>query len=700
MNVTDMTSSRYIGLTLGAYSALCSITVAQEIPGSSEAPSIQQAAYQSSIAEEAVRKQTDKIQAEITQLMAELKLNGMNSADLTALANASSHLRSLSQEDMQKVVAALQSASLSTQDQSRQQSLVTAFEGQKDISLALKTLSADLAAQESQRELPAKLEALIVRQSANIRQTKTLPTTGVPIGQLNPVQKTTHDVVSAEQSAISGEIELLVKILEAKPTPTPDTDAPDDTPQAVLETMKGNSLQADAQAAAQSITQGPLPDTVAKQSAVRDLLTSALRTAMAKIDVVTQLQQVKAELSQITDDQENLGATSKKTKLDGATLAERQAKIGDRTSVTQALMKSLCPPASAQTGQAQLAMQESSEALTTAKDPATTAPQQKVVVDALKKAAELLDQQIAATEKEQNTSPLDKLEQLEQLKNEIALQQQSPQPSPSSLQKLQQDAAAVSPPAANKIADAADQFQKPTPDTSAGQKSLADAKDEVQKEEDALKETAKDYQALNDASKQLQQAEQNSADADKSIQQSNASDLTQAAKELTKAQANVAQIQQNANQAGIPKDAQKALQEAADALKEAAMQAVQAKGAEAQAQNQKAMSAMQQAQSGMGKAMAQLQQQSQGKGQGQGQGQGKSGPSKFAGGKAGGSEAPKESGGVLAGSGAGGIAQVVGGLTTKDRDAMTQFQAEKSPPEYSQLVQQYLKNLADSSSSP
>jgi hypothetical protein len=39
----------------------------------------------------------------------------------------------------------------------------------------------------------------------------------------------------------------------------------------------------------------------------------------------------------------------------------------------------------------------------------------------------------------------------------------------------------------------------------------------------------------------------------------------------------------------------------------------------------------------------------------------------------------------------------MGGLKPKDRDAISQYQAEKSPPEYAPLVQQYLKNLADSS---
>ena len=157
------------------------------------------------------------------------------------------------------------------------------------------------------------------------------------------------------------------------------------------------------------------------------------------------------------------------------------------------------------------------------------------------------------------------------------------------------------------------------------------------------------------------------------------------------------QLNQSASQSGLPPDSQQALQQAAAALKDATMQAVQAQGAAAQAQDQKAMGAMQQAQAGLAQAMAQIQQQSQGQGQGQGQGPGQGqGQGIAQNGQAGASEAPKGPSGILTGVGAGGVVQVMGALTTKDRDAITQFQAEKSPPEYAPLVQQYLQNLADS----
>jgi hypothetical protein len=241
--------NRCIGFSLGVVLAAPALAFAQDTPSPASASSAQQSAYRTSIAQEGVLKQTDKIQAEITGLISELKLNGMDGADLTVLTNASSHLQSLSQDDMQKVINALQSASMDTQDPGRQRSLVTAYEGQKTVSLKLKSLAADMAAQESQKEIPSKLENLIARQSANLRQTSTLSAVG-SVDQLNAAQKTTHDIVSAEQTAIGGEIDLLAKVLAAKPDAPPAGGAPD-TAKQVLDAMNGGSLSALAQAAAQ-----------------------------------------------------------------------------------------------------------------------------------------------------------------------------------------------------------------------------------------------------------------------------------------------------------------------------------------------------------------------------------------------------------------------------------------------------------------
>ena len=303
---------------------------------------------------------------------------------------------------MQKVINTLQSASMSLQDQDRQKSLATASQGQKDILLKLKSLAADLAAQEAQKEIPTMLQNLIVRQSANIRRTSTIPS-GQTVAQLDAKTKITHDAVSAEQSSIGDEIDLMFKILSAKPD-AGKTD-PSDTSNAVLDAMTNSLFQNTALLATQLTTAGPFPPAISKQKAVRTYLIGFLRVAMAAINPVAQLQQAKAQLDQVVSDQKDLADSAKQSKQDGSTLAQRQQKISDDLSVAQAALNSTSPAASAPLDQAQQAMAKSADALQKAGDPSTTAPQQQAVADALQQAESALDQQIASAEKQQDESP-------------------------------------------------------------------------------------------------------------------------------------------------------------------------------------------------------------------------------------------------------------------------------------------------------
>lgn len=675
-------------LSLGVVLTVPSISL-----GQATAPDDQQSAYRSSIAQEAVRKQTQKIQDEIAQLLSELKLNGLGDADLALLTKTSNHLSALSTEDMQKVINALQSASMSTDGSQRQKALVNAFQGQKDVALKLKSLAAELAAQESQKAIPSKLQNLIARQSANIRQTKSFQASNHAVAQMTPQEISQHDVASSEQANIGGEIDILFKIVAAAPAPAAATpDSAPDISKLVLDAMNASPLKDNAAQATQLTKDGPFfSEAVDKQIAVRDNLTAILRTARSNMDAVSRLQEVKAQLNELINDQHDLADVTQQSKLDGSTLAERQSKINDRTSVTLALLKPISQTAAEQVSGAQKDMDQSSSALVKAKNSADAAPQVQTVAKDLEKAESLLEEQIAAAQKQQGASPTDKLAQLQQLQAQIDQAQKDPQLNTAALQKLQQDASTLSPQAASKIADAGDKLQQAQPDMPAADKLLADASAAVQQQENALAQAAQQYQAMQQATDQLNKAEQQAQAATQAMQQ-NTSTMTEAAKDLTQAQQAAAQLAQNQ---ALPPDAQQAMQQAAQDLNNAANQAVQGQKANAEAQNQKAMAAMQQAQAGLAQAMAQA----QGQGQGQGQPPQPGQPQQTQPGQAMASEAPEQGGALLGGMGVGGVGQVMGGLKPKDRDAITQYQAEKSPPEYAPLIQQYLKNLADSSSS-
>jgi hypothetical protein len=742
----------------------------------------QQSAYRSSIAEETVRKDADKIQIQMAQLVAELKLNGISGSNLSTLSNASTHLSGMSQEDMQKVINALQSASITPEDAKRNQSLVSAYQGQQELVAKLKGLAASLTQQQASDQLTNQISALIARQSANIRQTATLLPGRHTVDALTEQEKTVHGIATAEQKAISDQIDLIISSLSgiaSNPPATPD--ATYKTSKAVYEAMTGTLLKDTAHMAAQMTEAGPFPPAMDRQMIVKQYLIGVLRVAAAKSDAAAKLAQAKNVLDQVKQDQKDLNDATKNSKVDPKTLADRQAEINDRAEVAKAMLASLNPDAAKQVATAQKDMQKSADELNKPQqnpstDPAAqqkqddaakqaAATQQDAAQQALTDASQKLDQQIADVQAQQNQTPTEQLAQLQKAQDEIKQaqmdQQVSPQQAAQDAQKAQQDAMAQSPDAADKLADATTalqqqaqqqgqqpqdpqqaqngqqppQGQQPAQpqdgqqqaqngqpqqgqqpgqqnaqaNADAASQALAQAAADIQAQKDALAQAAADYQALAQASQALDQATKDTAAADKSLQDGQGKDLSDPAKNLADAQQQVAQAGQTPPgqdpTQGLPQDAKDALAKAADALKNGSIKAVQSdrKGADAQAQQ--ALAALQDAKGSVDKAMADVQaksQMAQGKGKGDEKGDGKDQMAQN-GDMKNGEQNPGQDKGLIKGSygakATNGSALVVGGLSPKDRDAITQFQAEKTPPEYAPLVQQYLKNLAEASDS-
>jgi hypothetical protein len=667
---------------------------AQE-PAPSSPGNSQQEAYRSSLIQENIRKQADQVETEINELSAELQLNNLDPAGSGVLTQAANALKDISAEEMSKVVDALRNASFATDNREQKRLILTAYQGQQSILLKLKSLASVIAAAEERQQIPSMLKDLIARQAANLRQTQGLsPATS---GQMTPDQKTTHDLVTSEQQAISDEIGVLKEII-AKPAA--DETAPTDTSlMDLLRVLNTGALTTTAARAAQATAAIPFPDAVRSQTALKEQLTSLLGIALSKLDAETRLQQAKELLDETLTDQKNLGAAEKQAHGD-ASLAERQASLEDRTAVLDALVKPIDHATSAQIGQTQTDMKDASSALASHSSEADQ--KQQAVVGDLEKAEARLNQEIAAAEREEELSPTDKLAALQQLKQSIDNARTNPQTTTQDLHKLQDQVAPLAPEAAADVAGAADQAALPQPDKNAINQNLAQAGGEIQKQETALAQTAQQYRTLAEASSALAQAELDGRKAAQSIT-STPQDLTKAAYELSQAARAVNEAQQAGQ--GMPPSGpggrdsapqqdgngtQHALQEAADALRDATMAAVQARGPVAQADDHRALAAMQTAQAGLKASMARLQDSNNAGSPRQG----------FADGRA--EIAGMYQGNGLLKGGLGGYSgpgQVVGSLNPKDRAAIEQYQTEKSPPEYAPQIQQYLKNLANSSSS-
>ena len=742
-----MKSRRFHHL-LGAHAASCLALASAGLARAQSDVDAQQTTYRSGLAQEAIRQQSNQVRDDLAQMISELKMNGLSSASIDFLTKASGRLSSLSQEDMQKVILALQTAG-TQQSQQRQDSIVTAYQGQKNIALKLKTLASELNAQEVQNELPAQLEVLIVRQSANLRSTTALRDSGKTPAQLDDPQKALHAVVTSEQNLIGGEINLLIKTLGTAATQGNATDPATAAARQALDIFNGTMLSSMVPLAYQNTDAGPFNGAVDHQKAVRDYLVQALQALVAKEDASTRLDQARSQLDQIISDQKDV-ADATQSKLDSTTLAQRQEKIADQTEIAQSLLTPLNHAAGQQLGAAQQQMAQTAAALDKTKNAADTAPQQQQVAKTLDGASKMLDDQIAALQQQQSQSPLDEMADLQKIQNQLKQDQQTDQANPQAAEKdlenvQQKDAGQLPADAASAVADAADKLGQTQPDAGNANKDLDQAIAAIQKAQDAAAKDAAAYQALQQEDAKLAQAEQEATAADGDLQKNPKGDLSQAVQQLSAAasdttQASTADQASQAAQASAASQSSQASQasqssqgsqptassqgqgnqptpsgqgqgpapttpgpgpgqaiaDATAALKDAANSAVQSKGSDADGQTQKGIAAIKAARSALADAMASIQGDSQSAQSSQSQSDSSQMASASHAAHAGymyDRGVQTRIGGV--GGGYSGPGNVVGTLKPKDRDAITQYAKEKAPAEYAPQVQQYLKNLAD-----
>jgi hypothetical protein len=678
---------------------------AQDSGAPAAAPNLQQPAYRDSIAQEEIRQQTEKIRTDLQQMIAELKLNGIASSDLQVLTNLSAHLSTLSQGDMQKVIATLQAASTAVDGKKSQHALAGAYQIQENLTLKLRALASSLAARQANDHLLLQLQNLIVRQSANIRDTSALQAGG------SSSDGEQHDLIRSEQAAIGGEIDLLTSSLFADENASPEN-AESKEARVLHDAMNTDHVADTASAATKATRKGPITDALLQETALRSSLNALVQLTVSQEDAATRLEQAQGNLESVAGAEQDLAAATKEAKLDPQTLAAKQQQIADQTQALKSLVQALSPQATAQIQAAQNAMSQSLSTPSTPQTPNAVAAQQQQALQALAQAQNSLSQQMATAQAQQNQSPLDQTAQLQKAQDEIQQAQQAPTPqaAQAALQQAQQDALALAPQAADQIAAALNQLQQPpssappssgqssgqqpgqspsTPNNAAANQDLAQANADLQQQKAAIAAASQSFQALAQAKQQLNQAQQAAAAASQDLQNSSPATAADAAHNLTSAESQLSQLSQSLP-TNTPPSAQQAMQNAASAFTAGSIQAVQGQTQAAEQATQQGLRSLQQAQASMAQAMTQAQEQAQ---EQMGQMSQQSEQSQ----EQQGNLNPMNSGQVLpGGSNIGGSGVALGGLSHKDREAIEQYQAEKTAPEYAPLVQQYFKNLADS----
>ena len=707
-----------------------------------------------------VRLHTAAVVIQIQSLIDELAANGISGDDIKVLNTTKAVLSNLSSKEMERVIASLQKAGETPGTKTGQQSVVDAYAGQKGIILQFRQILKEYEQRQAAYELPVRFKELTDRQTETMRTTGAVAATaaGKNQNELSTMQQTTEQIVQADQEALGNEVALAVQQLDKAVQGSTGDEGK--ALQQAQQDLKGGQLQKALDQANDNLKAGQLLKALNAQTVARDELRRVTKDLNPPTTAVDALMATAADLAKLIEEQKNLldqtnAAVDVKPRVIG--LDEKQGILVDETNLMQQDLQSLSPTASGLVKDAINPMQDSRAELKGAGFTKAATSQQETIAK-LEEAQKQLQQQIADAQKAAEDAAKNPVAALQDLQKQIQADMQQQQ----QVTKQTDQAANASPPDPDATAKAQQQQSQLQQQTSAmeqtaqplslpASQALATAADQMNQAQQAMADpaTAANAPAAQQAAQaalaqanqavaqQIAQAQQQTADP--AALAAAANDLQKAQDAVSSAIADTAPAADGTTPAATPPaaapsmaDAQAALAAAAQdtqaaaatpGLPDAAAAAVAdakadiGKGEEAAAKGDApdtaaaaaaAEGALAQAQASV--ALAQAGMQTPGPPMA-GEPPGPPGPPMP--GMPGMTpepphpDAPSTDGAKIVSGGSTDKGKLHNALGTgkfvtvasRDRAAIDQTQAEKRPQEYAPMIDQYMKNLADQSSS-
>jgi DNA repair exonuclease SbcCD ATPase subunit len=717
---------------------------------------------QNKIDEQEVRVHTAAVVSQIQGLIDELAANGISGDDLKVLNATKAALTNLSGPEMDQVIASLQKAGQAPDATSSRQNAVTAYADQKGIILQFRQILTDYEQRQAAYELPVRFKELADRQTETLLTSASVAraTAGKSAAELTGMQATTEQIARADQEAIGNDANLAEEQLKKAAQNTTDDDAK--PMQQAQKDMESGVLQQALSQANDDLNAGQLLKAIQQQQIARDELRHIAQDLNPPASTVDALSDTAAALAKLIDDQKALLTetnTAAATTPPPTGLDDQQAALVDRTNSLQQDMQALSAPAAGLVKDAIDPMQVSRTNLAqtvtvfrfnrnamggwngkASTNLTVAADSQQQAIDKLEEAQKQLQQQLADAQKAADDAAKDPVAKLQDLQKQIqtAMQQQQqlanqtaqatatnpPDPNAtaqaqqqqSQLQQqannLQQAAQPLSLPAAQALANAAAQMNQAQQDLNnpaqaaqaqtaqkAAQAALAQANQQVAQQIAQAQQQPPDPAALAAAANSLQQAQTSVSAALTAAAPPAANAATPPPPNMAQAAAALADAAKNTQAAaatpGLPPSAAAAVQQAQASIAQGQQQAAKgdAQGtasaaAAAEQDLAQAQASVAMAQAGMAGAVAAA------PGQTPGPPMPGTTPS---------SMPPQDA--MTGGSTQKGTLHDLDGngkfvtVASRDRAAIEQTQQEKRPQEYAPMIDQYMKNLADQSSS-
>jgi len=508
--------------------------------------------------EQDVRLHTDTVVSEIQSLIDELTTNGISGDDIKVLSATQAALTHLSGPEMERVISSLQKAGEAANPSLRQENVIDAYAGQKEIILQFRQILKDYEQRQAAYELPVRFKDLAKRQTDILMTSASVArdTAGKSVAELTGMQRTTEQIVQVDQEAIANEVNLAKEQLNKAAQGSTENDAAN--MRQAQKDMESGVLQQALSHANDALKAGQLLKAITEQKTARDELRQIAQDLNPPATAVDALTATAATLAKLIGEQKNLldqtnAAADVKPRTTG--LDEKQGALVDEANSLQQDMQSLSAPVSGLVKDAIDPMQASRAALGQQWGGPETftraANSQQEAISKLEEAQKQLEQQLADARKAAADATQDPVAKLQDLRKQIqtAMQQQ---------QKLNnQTAQALNNP--NNSAK---------PDASA----IAQAQQQqsqIEQQTSAMQQTAQPLslaasQTLAKAASQMNQAQQNLTDPSKAADAQAAQQGAQAA--LAQADQQVGQqIAQAQQQAPNPSS----LAAAADSLQQA-----------------------------------------------------------------------------------------------------------------------------------
>lgn len=314
---------------------------------------VSETAYRTSLAQEGLRKSTKDANLTLASLRAEMRecFPGQE-ATLDAVFT---RLESLSQDEMQKAVESLRSASKAGDLAGKIRTLSTAQKEQTHIEQSLRELSVQLTAARAIQELPAQLREIAKKQSVAQAEVERLSKS--PAAAADPTQQSKRQAVASDQEKLSGDVQRISQTLAT----TADSLPPDDTLRKVAESVLKDGIDTSSKQALEALRQGDLPTAASEQKKVLDSLDRVLAvTESNSRPPQERLIEAKREIEQIQGRQKQIAAGMPNMKPGEVS---RQEENANAAAALSPLISSLSPLAGDDISEARALMETAASIL-------------------------------------------------------------------------------------------------------------------------------------------------------------------------------------------------------------------------------------------------------------------------------------------------------------------------------------------------